>query len=133
MGYVFKIGKMLACTLYQRYNYVFFSFFDASITGIVCRVIGRSVGWSITHSFDDPHGAPYWPTWPCLKVCLLVKDSNSSFLFIIFFYIFFQANRIHLSEIIKNEPPKVPRFYDICVFGPGKRVSNICLDMKVLR
>ena len=22
----------------------------------VCRV---------THSFDDPHVAPYWPTWPC--------------------------------------------------------------------
>ena len=23
---------------------------------LVCRV---------THSFDDPHVAPYWPTWPC--------------------------------------------------------------------
>ena len=28
-----------------------------------------SVGWSVTHSFDDPHVAPYWPTWPCLS-CL---------------------------------------------------------------
>ena len=23
-----------------------------------------SIGWSVTHSFDDPHVAPYWPTWP---------------------------------------------------------------------
>ena len=27
-------------------------------------LVGRSVGWSVTHSFDDPHVAPYWPTWP---------------------------------------------------------------------
>ena len=24
-----------------------------------------SVGLSVTHSFNDPHVAPYWPTWPC--------------------------------------------------------------------
>ena len=31
-----------------------------------------SVGWffgrsvcGVTHLFDDPHVAPYWPTWPC--------------------------------------------------------------------
>ena len=27
-----------------------------------------SVGWlvgRVRHSFDDPHVAPYWPTWPC--------------------------------------------------------------------
>ena len=24
--------------------------------------VGRSVG-RVTHSFDDPHGTPYWPTW----------------------------------------------------------------------
>ena len=27
-----------------------------------------SVGWlvgRVTHSFDDPHVAPYWPTWSC--------------------------------------------------------------------
>ena len=26
------------------------------------------VGWlvgRVTHLFDDPHVAPYWPTWPC--------------------------------------------------------------------
>ena len=35
--------------------------------------VGRSVGWlvgrsvgRVTHSFDDPHVAPYWATWPCL-------------------------------------------------------------------
>ena len=27
-----------------------------------------SVGLSVTHSFDDPHVAPYWPTWPCFFV-----------------------------------------------------------------
>ena len=31
--------------------------------------VGRFVGWSVgllvTHSFDDPHVAPYWPIWPC--------------------------------------------------------------------
>ena len=30
----------------------------------LCPSVGRSVGW-VTHSFDDPHVAPYWPTWPC--------------------------------------------------------------------
>ena len=30
-----------------------------------------SVGWSVgrvTHSFDDPHVAPYWFTWPCFHI-----------------------------------------------------------------
>ena len=27
--------------------------------------VGRLVGWLVTHSFDDPHVANYWPTWPC--------------------------------------------------------------------
>ena len=26
--------------------------------------VGRSVG-RVKHLFDDPPGAPYWPTWPC--------------------------------------------------------------------
>ena len=26
--------------------------------------VGRSVGLSVTNSFDDPHGAPFWPSWP---------------------------------------------------------------------
>ena len=25
--------------------------------------VGRLVG-RVTHLFDDPHVAPYWPTWP---------------------------------------------------------------------
>ena len=29
--------------------------------------VGRLVGWLVTHSFDDPHVAPYWPTWPCYR------------------------------------------------------------------
>ena len=32
----------------------------------LCPLVCRSVGRSVTHSLDDPHVAPYWPTWPCL-------------------------------------------------------------------
>ena len=28
-------------------------------------LVGRSVCLLVTHSFDDPHVAPYWPTCPC--------------------------------------------------------------------
>ena len=31
---------------------------STSITGCVRRSVGRSVGWSVTHSFDDPQVAP---------------------------------------------------------------------------
>ena len=33
----------------------------------LCPSVGWSVGLSVTHSFDDPHVAPDWPTWPCYK------------------------------------------------------------------
>ena len=43
----------------------------------VCVSVGWSVGWlvgrsvgRVTHSFDDPHVAPYWPTWPCFVYSL---------------------------------------------------------------
>ena len=29
--------------------------------------VGRSVG-RVTHSFDDPHVEPYWPTWLCFYI-----------------------------------------------------------------
>ena len=32
---------------------------------LVCWSVGLLVG-RVTHSFDDPHVAPYWPTWPYL-------------------------------------------------------------------
>ena len=31
----------------------------------LCLSVGLSVCRLVTHSFDDPHVAPYWPTWPC--------------------------------------------------------------------
>ena len=31
-------------------------------------LVGWSVGLSVMHSFDDPHVAPYWPTWPCFSL-----------------------------------------------------------------
>ena len=40
-------------------------------------LVGRSVG-RVTHSFDDQHVAPYWPTWPCsLRLALSVNAGNS--------------------------------------------------------
>ena len=48
------------------------------ITGCVRRSVGRSVGrlvgLSVTHPFDDPHVAPYWPTWPCFFGHMLAID-----------------------------------------------------------
>ena len=43
---------------------------STSITGCVRRL----VGW-VTHSFDDPHVAPYWPTWHCFL--FFFKGSSS--------------------------------------------------------
>ena len=46
-----------------------------SVHWLVCWLyswlVGRSVGWlvcGVTQSFDDPHVAPYWPTWPCSTI-----------------------------------------------------------------
>ena len=36
-----------------------------------------SVGWLVTHSFDDPHVAPYWPTWPCFFNKKVSDELNS--------------------------------------------------------
>ena len=38
--------------------------------------VGLSVGRSVTHSFDDPHVAPYWPTWPCFYGSKLAKAES---------------------------------------------------------
>ena len=38
---------------------------STSITGCVRCSVGWSVCLSVTHSFDDQHVAPYWPSWPC--------------------------------------------------------------------
>ena len=34
----------------------------------LCPSVGLSVCLSVTHSFDDPNVAPYWPTWSCFLV-----------------------------------------------------------------
>ena len=39
-----------------------------------------SVGRSVTHSFDDRHVAPYWPTWPCFFYAPLLRFASSSYL-----------------------------------------------------
>ena len=30
----------------------------------LCPLVCWSVSW-VMHSFENPHVAPYWPTWPC--------------------------------------------------------------------
>ena len=51
---------------------------STSITGCVRRLVCRLVCQSVTHSFDDPHVAPYRPTWPCsLRLALSVNAGNS--------------------------------------------------------
>ena len=46
-----------------------------SITGCVRWSVGLSVG-RVTHSFDDPHVAPYWPTWPCSLMINLAIETG---------------------------------------------------------
>ena len=38
-----------------------------SVAGCARWSVGRSVGWLVTHSFNDPHVVPYWPTGPCFN------------------------------------------------------------------
>ena len=45
---------------------------STSIIGCVRWSVGR-----VTHSFDDPHVAPYWPTWPCFLVCAMARKCVS--------------------------------------------------------
>ena len=48
----------------RHYSSFFYMRQRTSITGSVRWL----VGWSVTHLFDDPHGAPYWPTWPFFSI-----------------------------------------------------------------
>ena len=50
-------GKCLMC--------VAVGFCDFGLNPLVRWSVCWLVGLSVTHSFDDPHVAPYWPTWPC--------------------------------------------------------------------
>ena len=47
-----------------------------SVGWLVGQSVGRLVG-RVTHSFEDPHGAPYWPIWPCLaRIRLFIAQMN---------------------------------------------------------
>ena len=66
----------------------------------LCPSVGRSVGWSVgrvTHSFNDPHVAPYWPTWPCFNI----NESNQpkELFEIIYFGILNSMPRVFLHNI----------------------------------
>ena len=39
--------------------------------------VRQSVGLSVTRTFDDPQGAPTWPTWPCFYIGMLSIFSAS--------------------------------------------------------
>ena len=63
-----------------------------SITGCVRWSVGRSVGRSVcgvTHSFGDPHVAPYWHTWPCFSSPLISFFSFLLSLLVLYFVIVF--------------------------------------------
>ena len=38
------------------------------------------VGWLVCWSgfFSDPHGAPYWPTWPCFQETAKPPKGNAT-------------------------------------------------------
>ena len=62
----------------QQITY-FFTFLGATQVAVS---VGRSVGSSdcrVTHSFDDPHVAPYWPFWPCSFLSFFFPFSLSFF------------------------------------------------------
>ena len=55
--------------LFTLYTCILISIFRCAKASLcpsssVCRLVGWLVG-RVTHSLDDPHVAPYWPTWPC--------------------------------------------------------------------
>ena len=57
----------------------------------LCPSVGRCVSVGrVTHSFDDPPVAPYWPTWPWLMLqtpatCLFFLFNNCLFVLIFYF------------------------------------------------
>ena len=48
---------------FQNTHHFFCSFVGA--TKHLYNWLYPLVGRSVTQSFDNPHVAPYWPTWPC--------------------------------------------------------------------
>ena len=50
---------------YGKYTYECFLVAKKHLYNWLCPSVGGSVCLSVTHSFDNPHVAPYWPTWPC--------------------------------------------------------------------
>ena len=85
--------------------------------------VGRSVGLSVfgvTHSFDDPHVAPYWPTWPCyLNLCHFQtkKDENTRL----------APNESIFQELFKN----IEFYYVFMSFNCLISLSKVCLFSRV--
>ena len=106
---------------------------STSITGSV----RRSVCWLVTHSFDDPHVAPYWPTWPCflyrsillpfLEFSLYCHVCLSLFVCFCFFHFLLPSHSIRLSLLISLPDCLLITINDIClsacVFPPPPSLS----------
>ena len=73
----------------------------------LCRSVGRSVGWSVTHSFDDPHVAHY---------CLL--GLVSLYLFFFFFFLFF----LYFTQLYKGLCPSI---------GPSVMIELESVKMRI--
>ena len=52
---------------------------STSITGFVRWLVGLLV----THLYDDPQVAPYWPTWPCSSVVLCFRCCSPLFIVVV--------------------------------------------------
>ena len=75
-------------TLQQYHSYKLFLGAPKHLYNWLCP----SVGLSVTHSFDDPHCAPYWPTWPCFLAFSPVLSQRESTSF-------------ELLDVIRIAPP----------------------------
>ena len=80
--------------------------------------VGRSVGWLVTHSFDDSHIAPYWPTWPC-------------FLMLAFKNAFLDAILCLIAGTVEKDFYHVPSYlqcHKLLTFKVFVLIATICLD-----
>ena len=91
----------------------------------LCPLVGRLVGWlvgRVTHLGDNPHVAPYWPTWPCFYIYLplpLIRwDKN-------IWFVNFSSHIIgaNLQKCKKKEKPIFMTFY-----GTSKQsIEHLCI------
>ena len=55
----------------------------AMSVGWLALSVGWLVGLLVTHLYDDPQVAPYWPTWPCSSVVLCFRCCSPLFIVVV--------------------------------------------------